>query len=85
MSGRERKTALANLPSKMTTKMSKRPSNPARKPFLTVPEVARQLDVADRTVWRWIKREELRVHRFGRNVRISDDDFRAFLAQHRDP
>jgi excisionase family DNA binding protein len=51
--------------------------------FFTVPEVAEHLGVADRTVWRWIEVRQLVAHRFGRAVRISEQDLRRFLAAHR--
>jgi excisionase family DNA binding protein len=46
-------------------------------------EVADSLDVSPRTVSRWIASGELIAHRFGRSVRIADDDLRAFLARRR--
>ncbi|WP_108883248.1 helix-turn-helix domain-containing protein [Anderseniella sp. Alg231-50] len=52
-------------------------------PFLTIPEVAGTLNVNTRTVRRWIDAGYLPVHRLGGSVRISDADFRAFLAQRR--
>ena len=52
--------------------------------FFTVDEVARQLYVSPRTVHRWIADRQLAVHRFGRSVRVSEDDLRAFLAVRRD-
>jgi excisionase family DNA binding protein len=51
--------------------------------FFTVPDVAEHLGVADRTVRRWIEGRQLVAHRFGRAVRISEEDLRRFLAAHR--
>jgi excisionase family DNA binding protein len=51
--------------------------------FLTIREVAERLNVATRTVRRWIDLGLLPVHRFGRTVRISGSDLAAFLATHR--
>ena len=51
--------------------------------FSTLREVAARLDVSSRTVSRWIASGELIAHRFGRSVRIADDDLRAFLARRR--
>jgi excisionase family DNA binding protein len=51
--------------------------------FFTVAEVAERLNVSTRTVRRWIALGLLRVHRFGRTVRISEADLAAFLATHR--
>jgi excisionase family DNA binding protein len=51
--------------------------------FYTIEEVVESLDVSPRTVSRWIASGELIAHRFGRSVRIADDDLRAFLAQRR--
>ncbi len=51
--------------------------------FFTIAEVAGPLNVSTRTVRRWINLGLLRVHRFGRTVRISEADRAAFLAVHR--
>ena len=52
--------------------------------FFTIAEVAESLCVATRTVRRWIKAGDLVVHRVGGVVRIAEDDFRSFLAVHRE-
>ena len=52
--------------------------------FHTIEAVAEALDVSTRTVRRWIDRRKLIEHRFGRAVRISDADLRAFIALHRE-
>ncbi len=57
---------------------------PKSKAFWTVQGIAEHLDVSERSVHRWIDSGDLVVHRFGRSVRISDNDLRAFQAQHRD-
>ena len=51
--------------------------------FFTIANVAEHLDVAVRTVRRWIKSGDLVAHRFGGVVRIAERDLRAFLATHR--
>jgi excisionase family DNA binding protein len=52
--------------------------------FFTIAEVADRLNVANRTVRRWIDRGDLVAHRMGALVRVAERDLRAFLAQHRD-
>jgi len=52
--------------------------------FFTVADVAERLDVSIRTVRRWIQNGLLIVHRINGLVRISEADFQAFLATHRD-
>jgi len=52
--------------------------------FFTIGAIAERLDVSPRTVHRWIAGGKLVVHRVGRSVRISEADFKAFLAVHRD-
>ncbi len=47
--------------------------------FYTVAEVADLLVVSTRSVRRWIARGELLAHKFGRQVRISEIDLRAFV------
>ena len=57
---------------------------PKYRPFWTIQDLAENLDVSERTVYRWIDAGDLIVYRFGRSVRIADNDRRAFLAAHRD-
>jgi excisionase family DNA binding protein len=52
--------------------------------FFTIAEVAERVNVATRTVRRWIEKKLLVSHRINGLVRISEADFRAFLAAHRD-
>ena len=51
--------------------------------MLTVSDVAERLQVCTKTVRRWIDRSELRVHRIGRQLRISEDDVATFIAVNR--
>jgi excisionase family DNA binding protein len=51
--------------------------------FFTVDEVAEFLSLSTRTVRRVIDEHQLPAHRFGRAVRISEDDLRIFIATHR--
>ncbi len=52
--------------------------------FYSIYDVAEQMDVVPRTTRRWIDAGLLVAHRVGRVLRISERDFRAFLAAHRD-
>lgn len=47
--------------------------------FYTVAQVAELLGVSTRSVRRWIAASELFAHKFGRQVRISETDLRAFV------
>ena len=47
--------------------------------FYTVAQVADLLGVSSRSVRRWIAESDLRAHRFGRQVRISETDLRRML------
>ena len=51
--------------------------------FFTIKQIAEQLGVSERTVSRWIASRDLKSHKFGAAVRISEDDFRAFVAVQR--
>lgn len=52
--------------------------------FFTIAEVATRLQVAPRTIRRWVTAGDLVVHRVGAVVRISERDLRSFLAFHRE-
>lgn len=47
--------------------------------LLTKKDIANRCQVSDRTVQRWIDTGDLIVHRLGRQVRISEEDFATFL------
>ena len=51
--------------------------------FYSVEEVADLLGVSDKTVRRRIAGGELVAHRIGRQLRISEDDFNAYVASRR--
>jgi excisionase family DNA binding protein len=57
--------------------------SPDRRRFRSVDDIAEQLDVSTKTVRRWIESGQLHGHRFGRRVRIADDDLVAFVALRR--
>jgi excisionase family DNA binding protein len=56
--------------------------NPPQR-FLTLKEIADQLDVSIRTVSRWIATGALVAHKLGRLVRVGEHDLRAFLGTRR--
>jgi excisionase family DNA binding protein len=51
--------------------------------FFTIAQVAERLQVATRTVRRWIEAGDLVAHRLGGAVRIAESDLWAFLAVRR--
>lgn len=51
--------------------------------FHSVRAVADRLDVSIKSVRRWIDRGDLPVHRFGRQLRISEADLQEFIQRHR--
>ncbi len=51
--------------------------------FYTVAQVADLLAVSTRSVRRWITAKDLLAHKFGRQVRISEIDLRAFVERRR--
>jgi excisionase family DNA binding protein len=59
-------------------------TKPTRVPrMLAVADIAEVTRVSTRTVRRWIDSGDLRVHRLGRQVRVSEEDLAAFLNQRR--
>jgi excisionase family DNA binding protein len=65
----------------VTSRMLRRPVPQLR----TIDETAAILSVSPRSVRRYVAAALLPAHRFGRLVRISDDDIAAFLAANRGP
>jgi excisionase family DNA binding protein len=53
--------------------------------FLTLNQTAETLKVSVKTVRRWIVSGELIAHRFGRQLRISNDDLQSFIKLRRQP
>ncbi len=51
--------------------------------YLTLPEVAEQLKVSRRTVYRWIKAGELGAYKFANEYRITESDLKDFLEARR--
>ncbi len=52
--------------------------------FHSVNETAKLLKVSPKTVRRWIENGHLTVHRFGRQIRITDSDLVTFIRQRRE-
>jgi excisionase family DNA binding protein len=55
----------------------------AHEKFMTIAELATNLDVSTRTVRRWIESGQLRAYRFERIVRIAPRDLDVFLGRYR--
>jgi excisionase family DNA binding protein len=66
---------------KLITPIQAKRIQPSR--FLSVADVALLLDVSQKTVRIWIKKQQLPHHRLGGLIRIAEDDLRAFLAMRR--
>ena len=49
-----------------------------------IPEVAERLGIHKQTAWQMIWRGDLPVVRFGRSVRVSADDLKRWIDEHRD-
>lgn len=58
-------------------------SRSRRPTFLTILDLADQLQVSDKTVRRWIKSGELVAHKLGDQYRISEADLELFLRSRR--
>jgi excisionase family DNA binding protein len=51
--------------------------------YLTLPELAERLKVSRRTVYRWIKDEDLNAYKFANEYRITERDLKDFLERRR--
>jgi excisionase family DNA binding protein len=65
-------------------RVMKSESSKAPAKLFTVEEIAECVGVCERTVRRWIEKQRLVAHRFNGVVRISEADFKSFLAAHRE-
>ncbi len=52
------------------------------KPFMTTQDVAELLKVREPTVRSWIRQEELRAVKIGREFRVAVKDLEAFVNEH---
>jgi excisionase family DNA binding protein len=69
----------------MNKSKPKMPRTPSLKlpHLLSVSELAEYLGVSSKTITRRIQRGEIRAHRFGQLLRISDEDALAYIGAHR--
>jgi excisionase family DNA binding protein len=74
-------SGLARLDAEAKMKTERPKSSPK---LFTIKEAAECVGVCDRTIRRWIEKGLLVAHDFNGLVRISEADFQAFLAAHRD-
>jgi excisionase family DNA binding protein len=65
-------------------RVMKSESSKAPAKLFTVEDIAECVGVCERTVRRWIEKRHLLAHRFNGVVRISEADFKSFLAAHRE-
>jgi excisionase family DNA binding protein len=63
--------------------MSAAKAAPRTPRFFTIDNVAELLSLSSRSVRRLIADHQLPVHRFGRAVRVAEDDLRIFIANRR--
>ena len=60
-----------------------KPRRPSIPHLLSMAQVAEAAGVSTKTVSRWIERKELRHHKLGRQVRVSEEDVANFIAARR--
>ena len=60
-------------------------SRPPLPVLFTVAEVAALLKVSPKTVRRWILLSQIKIHRIGRQIRISEPDLVSFIGERRAP
>ena len=52
--------------------------------FLTIPQVAKELAISARSVWRLIEKQQLARYQFGASTRIRREDLEKFIARCRE-
>ena len=65
------------------TERDTKPAAPQLPRLLTISEVAVRLRICTKTVRRWIDGGDLHAYRIGRQLRVSEEDLSAFMAQTR--
>lgn len=65
------------------TRRTREPNGPDSTRFLTVKQLAIRWQISERQVHRLIADEDLKVHRFGRSVRIAIEDIELFEFRNR--
>jgi len=58
-------------------------TSPSVPQLLSVREVAGRLGVSAKTISRWIHAGNLRAHRLGRQIRITEEDIHSFVTARR--
>ena len=60
-----------------------RQTRPAFPQFLSISELAERMDVSTKTIRRWIKAGEIRTHKLGRQIRVTEEDAHSFVLRRR--
>ena len=55
----------------------------SQSPLLSIDELADRLSVSSKTIRRWIHAGDLRMHKLGWQIRISEEDAHSFVAARR--
>ncbi len=76
------KMQTSHLTSKIRIQTMKNASNGSAR-FHSIDAVASAIAVSTKTIRRWIEQGDLRAHRFGRLLRVSEEDLIAFSAARR--
>lgn len=58
-------------------------SSPQLPSFLTIAMLADRMGFCQKTIRRWIEAGDLRAHRLGRQIRVSEEDAVTFVASRR--
>ena len=56
---------------------------PVQERFLTVEQIAKDLQVAEDTVRGWIRNKQLPAYRFGKEYRVKREDYEEFIKKRR--
>jgi len=50
--------------------------------YLSLEEIAQQLNVSERTVYRWVRSGDMRAFRLGHVTRVTPEDFQKFIEKY---
>jgi len=62
--------------------MATKEESKSKSKYLSLEEIAQQLNVSERTVYRWVRSGDMRAFRLGHITRVTPEDFQKFIEKY---